>query len=431
MSTDANDIPARPQAAPSTGASGTGRVDPLAFAQALIRCPSVTPEEGGALDWLEARLAGAGFRCHRLPFSAPGTPDVDNLFARIGAGAPHLCFAGHTDVVPPGDERAWTHPPFAAEVADGVLFGRGAVDMKGAIACFLAATLRHLAQCPEGVPKGSISFLITGDEEGPAINGTAKVLDWMAREGEIPDHCLVGEPTNPKALGEEIKIGRRGSLRAELTLTGRQGHVAYPHLARNPIPAMLAILDAFLAEPLDAGSAHFDPSHLEITSIDVGNRTANVIPAEVRAAIAIRYNDRHRRADLETMLREKARQALQTVEGGDGLAMDLRFTGHGDAFLTTPGRFADTLAEAVQAVTGRVPALTTSGGTSDARFIRKHCPVIEFGLVNETIHAVDERTPVTDLAALTDIYARFLDGYFAAFSEGRPASPPSSAISAG
>lgn len=388
-------------------------IDPVAFAQALIRCRSVTPDEGGALNWLEAQLKPRGFDCHRLVFSTPGTPDVDNLYARLGSTGPHLCFAGHTDVVPPGDEAQWRHPPFDAVIDNGTLYGRGAVDMKGAIACFLAAALRHL-DAGSPLTRGSISFLITGDEEGPSVNGTRKVLDWLKARGETLDHCIVGEPSNPNQLGDEIKIGRRGSLNGWLTVRGTQGHVAYPQLANNPIPGLVAVLHELLALRLDDGAGHFAASKLEVTTIDVANPTVNIIPAEARARINIRYNDRHTAQSLETMVQGIVEAALAS----SGLDFELTFSRSGDAFLTRPdkpgsAKLIDQLRQAVIAVTGREPALTTSGGTSDARFIKDLCPVIEFGLVNATIHQLDERTSVADLEPLTRIYQRFLASYFA------------------
>ena len=384
--------------------------DPVDLAARLIRCPSVTPLEGGAITLLEAELGALGFACHRLPFSEDGTPDVDNLFARLGAGGPHLCFAGHTDVVPPGDEALWTYPPFAAQVADGMLYGRGATDMKGGVACFVAAALAFAAENNGAVP-GSISLLITGDEEGPAINGTVKVLDWMARNGEVPDHCLVGEPSNPRALGDMMKIGRRGSLHGHLTVRGTQGHVAYPSLTNNPISGLVKALDRLLSEPLDAGTGHFEPSNLEVTTVDVGNPADNVVPAEARARFNVRFNDAHTGGSLRRLLSDRVAGALD----GTGLTHDLAFNQTGDCFLTAPGDLVSTLSDAVRAVTGRTPELSTGGGTSDARFIKEHCPVIEFGLVNATIHQVDERTSLADLETLTEIYQRFIARYFEVF----------------
>jgi succinyl-diaminopimelate desuccinylase len=384
----------------------TGTADPVAIARDLIRCPSVTPVEGGALAYLEGRLEGAGFAVHRVTFSEPGADDVENLYARIGTGAPHLMFAGHTDVVPPGDAAAWTHPPFAAEIADGTLFGRGAADMKGAIACKLAAVLDHLA-ATGGKPKGSISFLITGDEEGIAVNGTVKLLKWAAARGETFDHCILGEPTNPNALGDMIKIGRRGSLNGTLIVTGTQGHVAYPALADNPVRGIVALMGALMAEPLDAGSDHFDPSNLEFTSVDVGNKTVNIIPGEARARFNIRYNDRHTRDGLKDSIERRAAAAAGRIRWRIEWEPS-----NADVFLTRPGPFVDLVAATIKEVIGRQPELSTSGGTSDARFIKDYGPVIEFGLANQTMHKVDERVPAADLVALTAIYRRILDRYF-------------------
>ena len=383
--------------------------NPVALAQALVRCPSVTPAEAGALSLLETVLKPAGFTCHRLTMSEAGTPDVENLYARIGSAAPHLCFAGHTDVVPPGDVAAWTRPPFGGEVQDGVLYGRGAVDMKGGIACFLAATLRHLAQAGGRLP-GSISFLITGDEEGPSINGTMKVLDWMAARGETMDAAIVGEPSNPAALGDEIKIGRRGSLNGELVVSGRQGHVAYPHTADNPVPKLARLIDGLSSAPLDQGTADFEASSLQVTVISTANTATNVIPGAARARFNIRYNDLWRRPKVEAWVREQC----AAVARENNARYELSFSGTGEVFLTRPGPLVDTMLRAVRDVTGRTPALTTSGGTSDARFIQAYCPVIEFGLVNATIHAIDERVSLADLETLTTIYERFLAQFFAA-----------------
>lgn len=382
--------------------------DPVRLARDLIRCPSVTPAEGGALGVLEKALAGAGFAVARVTFSEPGFDDVDNLYARLGTARPHLMFAGHVDVVPPGEESRWAHPPFAGDIADGAVYGRGAVDMKGALACAVAATLDHLAACG-GAPKGSISFLVTGDEEGVAVNGTVKLLKWAAARGEIFDHCVLGEPTNPEALGDMIKIGRRGSLSGTLIVEGTQGHVAYPALADNPIPKLIAIADALFAQPLDEGSAHFDPSNLEFTSVDVGNPTVNLIPAEARARFNIRYNDRHTQDSLKALAEARAGKAA----GGARWRIDW-LPSNADVFLTAPGPFVSLVSDAVADVTGRRPALSTSGGTSDARFIKDYCPVIEFGLVNATMHGIDERVPTNDLVALTAIYRRILDRYFGA-----------------
>jgi succinyl-diaminopimelate desuccinylase len=380
--------------------------DPVTIARDLLRCRSVTPQEGGALTILEGFLRPAGFTVHRVVFSESGADGVENLYARIGTDGPHLVFAGHTDVVPPGDEARWRRPPFAAEIADGVLFGRGAVDMKGAIACEIAAVLDYLA-ANGGKPKGSISFLITGDEEGVAVNGTVKLLRWAAARGERFDHCILGEPTNPRELGDMVKIGRRGSLNGTLIVTGTEGHVAYPALADNPVRRIVAIMAAVMAEPLDAGSVHFDPSNLEFTSVDVGNKTVNVIPPEARARFNIRFNDQHTQASLKTLVEARGRAAAQG--GRFRIEWD---PSNADAFLTKPGPFVDMVSRAIAEVTGRQPALSTSGGTSDARFIKDHCPVVEFGLVNATMHKIDECVTTADLVTLTNIYRRILDRYF-------------------
>lgn len=381
--------------------------DALALAQALIRCPSVTPEEGGALDLLARVLSEAGFAVERPVFSEAGTPDIQNLYARLGTAAPCLVFAGHTDVVPPGDAGSWRHDPFGGAVADGMLYGRGAADMKGGIACWLAATLAHLGA--HGRPVGSIAFLITGDEEGPAVNGTVKLLDWARARGERFDHCVLGEPTNPAALGDMIKIGRRGSLTGRITVHGRQGHVAYPHRAENPIPGMLRLAAALLAEPLDTGTAHFDASNLEFTTLDVGNPSTNVIPAEARATFNIRFNDTWTAETLGAEIRARLERAAGNAVR---FSLDL-LPSNSPAFLTQPDAFVDLVSDAILAETGRRPALSTTGGTSDARFIKDACPVIEFGLVGETMHQVDECVAVADLERLTAIYRRVLAAYFA------------------
>jgi succinyl-diaminopimelate desuccinylase len=380
--------------------------DPVALARDLIRCPSVTPAEGGALGYLQGVLENAGFTVHRVKFSQAGADDVENLYARIGTAAPHLMFAGHTDVVPPGEESAWTHAPFTGDIADGRLYGRGAVDMKGAIACFLAAALDHLA-ANGGKPKGSISFLITGDEEGDAVNGTIKLLQWAAERGERFDHCIVGEPSNPAALGDAVKIGRRGSLNGTLVVTGKQGHVAFPHLAENPIRALVTLITALMAEPIDRGTDHFDPSNLEFTSVDVGNRTVNLIPGEARARFNIRYNDLHTPESLKALIEKRCAAAA-----GNARWRIEYLPSNSWVFLTKPGPFVDLVVEAVAAATGRRPQLSTSGGTSDARFIKDYCPVLEFGLIGKTMHQVDEHVPTAELTALTAIYRRILDRYF-------------------
>jgi succinyl-diaminopimelate desuccinylase len=381
--------------------------DPVAIARELIRCPSVTPEEGGAISYLQRVLTGAGFDVHRVMFTQPGYDNIENLYARVGTGAPHFVFAGHTDVVPPGEEQLWSYAPFAGEVSEEVLFGRGAVDMKGAIACALAATFDYLA-AQSGKPKGSISFLITGDEEGVAVNGTVKLLKWAADRGEKFDHCLLGEPSNPNTLSDMIKIGRRGSLNGTLVVTGTQGHVAYPQLADNPVRGIVTLLSALMSAPLDAGSTHFDPSNLEFTSIDVGNKTVNVIPGEARARFNIRFNDRHTQDDLKALIAQRTGAAAGPIRWRIEWE-----SSNADVFVTKPGAFVDLVRAAVAEVTGKTPALSTSGGTSDARFIKDYCPVVEFGLVNTTMHKIDERVPTADLVALTAIYRNILERYFA------------------
>ncbi len=373
--------------------------DPVAMSQALIRCRSVTPVDDGALLEVERALSPLGFECHHLVFKEEGTAPVANLYARLGSGTPHLCFAGHTDVVPSGDPSAWQAPPFAGEIIDGELVGRGAVDMKGAIGCFIAATARFLKA---DRPSGSISLLITGDEEGPATNGTVKVLNWLADRGEKIDACVVGEPTNPEKLGQMIKIGRRGSLSGFLKVAGTQGHVAYPHRADNPITQLAAMLRA-VSEPLDEGSEHFPPSMLVPTTFDVGNDATNVIPGEARANFNIRFNDRHTPESLEAWLREK----LDSV----GTNYQLQTRCSGPAFLTEPGPLTSLMETVIRDELGVTPELSTSGGTSDARFIKDACPVIEFGLVGQTMHQVNERVGLKDLEALTGVYQRLLKTY--------------------
>jgi succinyl-diaminopimelate desuccinylase len=364
--------------------------DPLPLARALIACASVTPADAGAQAILSAELQRQGFTVTHLPFGM-----THNFFARLGTASPHFCFAGHTDVVPPG--TAWRHQPFAAEVAGGMLYGRGACDMKGAIAAFVAAVESVLL---EGPPHGSISLLITGDEEGDATDGTARVLQWMADHGEIPDFCVVGEPTNASALGETIKLGRRGSLNAAITVHGTQGHVAYPRRADNPVHRLVAALAELTAARLDEGTDWFEPSGLQVTSIDVGNTANNVIPAAVTACLNIRFNTLHTGESLEAWLRGiLARHA-------DNFYLAVSVSG--EAFLTKPGGLAQALFESIAAITGRAPKFDTGGGTSDARFIAPYCPVAEFGLVGATMHKVDECVPVADLFHLAAIYADLL-----------------------
>ncbi len=377
--------------------------DALTHAQNLIRCRSITPEEGGALAYLERELSAAGFACHRLPFSERGTPDADNLYARIGDGSPHICFAGHTDVVPPGDEAAWRHGPFAADVEGGILYGRGAADMKGALAAALEAVLQFLRERTAPF-QGSLSFLITGDEEGPAINGTKKVVDWLTAKGDRPDCCVLGECTSEAAVGDTIKIGRRGSLSGQLRVRGVQGHAAYPDKARNPLPALIDALNLLKSKPLDAGSERFQPSNLQITSIDTGNPAFNVIPATATARFNIRFNDRHTGDSLKAWVESQVTAALQET----GVDYTLEYEPVADAFVTEPAGFVQKLSAAIQAEAHREPIFSTAGGTSDARFIKDLCPVAELGLLNATAHKIDECIPVTDLEKLTRIYLRFL-----------------------
>jgi succinyl-diaminopimelate desuccinylase len=363
--------------------------DPLPIARDLIRCASVTPADNGALAVLEGALAPLGFDCTRLRFG-----EVENLFAirRSGGNGPHLCFAGHTDVVPPG--QGWRHGPFDAEVEDGVLYGRGAVDMKGGVAAFVAAAADAVADGTAN--RGTLSFLITGDEEGPSVDGTTRVLDWMGENHLVPDMCLVGEPTSKERLGDTIKIGRRGSLSADLTVHGIQGHVAYPDRADNPIHRLTRVLHRLTAEPLDTGTEWFQPSTLQVTTVDVGNPTNNIVPARAFARLNIRFNDTHSAASLETWIRGILAQEAPKHEAS--------FSCSGEAFLTKPGPFVDALRRAVQAETGEDGTLDTGGGTSDARFITRLCPVAELGAVGTTMHKVDEHTPVEELRRLSALY---------------------------
>ncbi len=389
--------------------------DPAENLAALIRCPSVTPAEGGALTALEAMLKPLGFTVERPVFSEEGTPDIENLYARLSGNGPHLMFAGHTDVVPVGDEAAWKHPPFSATVDNGEMYGRGAVDMKGGIACFVAALARHIEA--HGKPKGSVSLLITGDEEGPAINGTTKLLDWAAAKGETWDASIVGEPTNPDVLGDMIKIGRRGSLSGTVTVNGRQGHAAYPHLADNPVRGLMTLLDALLVPDFDEGTKDFQPTNLEITTVDVGNPATNVIPAKATATFNTRFNDSWTAETIQAEIHNRLDVAAGRKKYRKGRKEPIEFElawrdGPSHVFLTRDEKLIETLSGSVEAVTGRKPGLSTSGGTSDARFIKDHCPVVEFGLVGKTMHMVDERVAVADLETLTDIYARFIRDWF-------------------
>ena len=373
----------------------TTKAHAVDLAQRLIRCPSVTPAEGGAIDLLEAELSAIGFACTRLPFGE-GNDRIDNLFARYGSAAPHVCFAGHTDVVPVGDAAAWTRDPFGGDIVGGVLFGRGAADMKGGVAAFVAAA----AAVIEGGIGGSVSLLITGDEEGDAVNGTVRMVEWAMANDQIPDMCVVGEPTNPDALGDMIKNGRRGSLSGHLVVTGRQGHVAYPHLADNPLTRLVAMLAPVNGTELDGGTPHFLPSAANVTTIDVGNPATNIIPARAEAKFNIRFNTEHSADSLRGWLEEHF-----TRVGGDWHA---QWKANADPFITDPGPLTDMLAAAVTEITGRTPALSTTGGTSDARFITRMCPVAEFGLVGKTMHQVDEHVDVADIEELCAIYQSFL-----------------------
>ena len=377
--------------------------DPVALTAALIRCPSVTPVEGGTMAILEELLGNAGFECHRADRGG-----VANLFARWGKKGANRSFGfnGHVDVVPVGDLAAWTQDPFGAAVIDGWMFGRGATDMKSGVAAFAAAAVDFVRDTP---PDGAVILAITGDEEGPSVDGTVALLDWMAKQGERMTACLVGEPTCPKTLGDMMKIGRRGSLTAWITAYGVQGHSAYPHRARNPMSALVRLLGSLEAEPLDQGTAHFDASTLAITTIDCGNPATNVIPAKGTATVNIRFNDSHSGASLTAWLQDKA----DAVAAETGVRFDLRVSISGESFLTPPGAFTDLVAKAVQAETGVVPEASTSGGTSDARFVKDHCPVVEFGLVGQTMHQVDERVEVAQIVRLKAIYTRILQDYFA------------------
>ena len=375
-------------------------LDPVALSAELIRCPSVTPAEGGALTALAAHLRAAGFVCTRVDRGG-----VANLYARWGTAGPVFGFNGHTDVVPVGDEAAWTRPPFGAEIEDGILWGRGATDMKTGVAAFAAAAVDFVRDTP---PNGSVVLMITGDEEGDAEHGTAAILDWMAERDERADVCLVGEPTCPETFGDMIKIGRRGSLTARITARGVQGHAAYPHRAKNPLPALVHLLDRLARHELDRGTAHFDASTLAITTIDVGNPATNVIPAEGRATVNIRFNDAHSGASLTEWLNAQAAE----VSAFSGVALDVAIRISGESFITEPGPLSTLVAGAVEAETGVTPVLSTSGGTSDARFMRAHCPVVEFGLVGKTMHQVDEHVPVDQITRLKAVYSRILRDYF-------------------
>ena len=377
-------------------------IDPVALTQRLIRCPSVTPIEGGALVLLEEMLTTAGFVCTRIDRG-----DTSNLFARWGSkNARTLGFNGHTDVVPVGDEAAWTVDPFGGEIKDGVLWGRGATDMKSGVAAWVAAAIDFVADAPEDA---SLVVTITGDEEGDATDGTIAILDWMEAQGEVITDCIVGEPTCPNVMGEMMKIGRRGSMTAFFTAKGVQGHAAYPHRAKNPVPALARLIADLDAHVLDEGTDHFDASTLAVTTMDVGNPATNVIPSDAKATVNIRFNDAHSSDDLIRWLRDEA----DRVAGETGIEFEMRVKVSGESFVTPPGALSDLVAASVAAETGRSPELSTSGGTSDARFMKNHCPVVEFGLVGKTMHQVDERVEVVQIEQLKAIYTRVMRDYFA------------------
>ena len=377
------------------------------FLQILVRCPSVTPDEGGALDLLQNFLERPGFTCTRLPFEEDGTEPVDNLFARIGTGSPHFCFAGHSDVVPAGDPALWRHGPFAGVIDGGKLYGRGACDMKGSVAAFAFAAVEYIKACNGKLP-GSISLLITGDEEGPAVNGTVKMLNWLAETGQIPDDCVVGEPTSSDYFGDTIKNGRRGSAHFTITATGTQGHVAYPHKADNPVVKLARLLDRLSQLTLDDGTASFDPSTLAVSSFDVGNRARNVIPGRATAQLNIRFNDAQSFDSLCAIIKEQC-AGVESELGGN---FQIEMIKGADVFLTPPGPLVDVVRDAVKKETGKMVELSTSGGTSDARFIKNFCPVVEFGPINATIHQVDEHISIAGLAKLKRVYFNILKGYF-------------------
>jgi succinyl-diaminopimelate desuccinylase len=380
--------------------ASTPVIDPVALTRDLIRRPSVTPADEGAMDVLERTLTGLGFQCRRMKFE-----DIENLYARRGTASPNLCFAGHTDVVPTGSTEAWSSAPFEAEVKDGILYGRGAVDMKGGIAAWVAAVSQILA---EGEVPGSLSFLITGDEEGPALHGTKRVVQALMAEGEVIDACVVGEPSSQHALGDMIKIGRRGSLNTWITVHGKQGHVAYPDRAANPVPILARLVARLADHQLDEGYEAFQPSNLELTTLDVGNTATNLIPAEARGRLNIRFNPNHTGESLMAWLNAEAGRA----QAESGLRIELEHLHSGDAFLTQTGPFVTAVQDAVEASTGRRPEASTTGGTSDARFIRAMCPVLELGLVGQTMHQIDERAPVAEIEALAEVYRAVIGRYF-------------------
>ncbi len=375
-------------------------IDPVALTQALVKCRSITPADDGALDVVANTLIPLGFEVHRLRFEEEGTAPIDNIFARFGTEGPHLCYLGHTDVVPPGDESIWKHPPFSATIEDGILYGRGTADMKGCNAAFIAAVSRLLN---EQRPKGSISLLITGDEESVAINGTVKVIEWMNQNNQIPDVAIVGEPSNASAMGQTLRVGRRGSLNGTLTVTGIQGHSAYPERADNPVPRLIRLLSSIIDHSFDDGTEHFPPTHLVVSSVDVGNPAANVIPSKATALLNMRFNNLWTKDSLETKLNE----LLKTT----GEPYELKIWSNAASFITEPGDWTNLVRDAVEKISGKVPKFDTGGGTSDARFIAPHCPTVEYGLLNATIHKTDEHTTVSDLKELTDTYTEILRKY--------------------
>jgi len=384
----------------------TQKTDPVAVLQSLIRCPSVTPEDAGVLAALEAVLAPAGFECTRLPFSDEGTPDVDNLFARLGSTGPHLCFAGHVDVVPTGDEALWSDPPFSAVIRDGVMYGRGACDMKGSVAAFAAAAVDVAGEYGGELP-GSVSLLITGDEEGPAINGTVKMLDWLKDNDQMPDECLVGEPTCSDTFGDTIKVGRRGSITFTVIVKGVQGHAAYPHLSLNPIPILARFVDKITSQPLDGGTAQFDPSTLAVSTFDVGNPAANVTPERASTTFNIRFNTEHSADSLKALI-QKHCDEVQADMGGE---FEISSVVGAECFLGNPGPLLSIVQRALRDETGNEAHLSTSGGTSDARFIKNYCPVIEYGPTNKTIHQINECLAIDELEALTRVYKQVIRQY--------------------
>jgi succinyl-diaminopimelate desuccinylase len=385
--------------------------DVVELTRALVRCESVTPKEAGALQLLERTLEPLGFRCERMDFTQAGTDDVANLYARIGTGGRHFCFAGHSDVVPVGDLSSWTIGPFAAELSDGYLFGRGAADMKGAIAAFADAAARFVGRRGRDFG-GSISLLITGDEEGPAVNGTVKMLKRLAERGETIDACVVGEPTSSRRFGDMMKIGRRGSMTVDLTVRGVQGHVAYPERLDNAVHRLSAIIEALVREPIDKGSTHFQPTSLQFTTVDVGNKATNIAPGVVRARFNTRFNDLWTSKTLLAHLQERIERASAAIGGNGTIEYDVSVSG--ESFYTPPGPLSDLVAGAIRDVAGIEAELSTTGGTSDARFIRGYCPVLEFGLVGESMHKVDEKSAIADLKTLARVYETVLDRYFAA-----------------